>query len=213
MTYELPFEVMTVQLHELHGGWFFKLHAQVAGDLPQRVVEMGKVVEGHVSYKCAANFVVARAAMQPPEKHDKLDERGEARDDPVGIHGSVGAGGSSIEAERQTARAESDAKSTSTAPTRSCVKQLWWDAEGAAKQGRVGAVEAGKAAQGRERVRPRRVAECDLILLREVGLVLALRARERVDQLAVAGGVSRARGTSCGVLRQRVECRGERRLR
>ncbi len=146
--HELPFEVMTVQLHELHGGWFFKLHAQVAGDLPQGVVKMGKVIESHVSYKCAANFVVARTAMQPPEKHDKLDERGEARDDPVGIHGSVGAAGSSIEAERQTARGESDAESTSPCVACPCVEQLCWDAEGAAKQGRVGAVEAGKSAQG-----------------------------------------------------------------
>ena len=146
--HELPFEVMTVEFHELHGGRFFKLHAQVAGDLPQGVVEMGKVVEGHVSYKCAANFVVARAAMQPPEKHDKLDERGETGDDPVGIHGSVGAPGSSIEAERQTARAESDAESTSLRVACSCVEQLCWDAESAAKQGRVGAVEAGKSAQG-----------------------------------------------------------------
>jgi len=148
MAHESPFEVMTVEFHELHGGRFFKLHAQVAGDLSQGVVKMGKVVEGHVSYKRAADFVVARAAMQPPEKHDKLDERGEAGDDPVGIHGSVGAAGSSIEAERQTARAESDAESTSLRVARSCVKQLCWDAEGAAKQGRVGAVEAGKSAQG-----------------------------------------------------------------
>src|SRR5882672_7401496 len=148
MTYELSFEVMTVQFHDLHGGLFCKLHAQVAGDLPQGVVKMGKVVEGHVSYKCAANFVVARAAMQPPEKHDKLDERGEARDDPVGIHGSVGTAGSSIEAERQTARPESEAESSSLRVARSCIKQLCWGAEGAAKQGRVGAVEAGKSAQG-----------------------------------------------------------------
>src|SRR6267143_5813896 len=111
--HELPFEVMTVQFHELHGGWFFKLHAQVAGDLPQDVVKMGKVVEGHVSYKCATNFVVARAAMQPQEKHDKLDERGKTGDDPVGIHGSVGAAGSSIEAERQTARPDFEAESAS----------------------------------------------------------------------------------------------------
>src|SRR5258708_3079600 len=151
--------------------------------------------------------------MQATEKDDKLDERGEAGDAPVGIHGSVGAGGSSIEAKRQTARPESDAEPTSLCVARSCVEQLCWDAEGAAKQGRVGAVEAGKAAQSRERVRPCPVAECDLIFLREVGLVLALRARERIDQLVIAGGVSRARGTSCGVLRQRVECRGERRLR
>src|SRR6266566_8644994 len=110
--HELPFEVMTVQFHELHGGRFFKLHAQVAGDLPQGVVKMGKVVEGHVSYKCAANFVVARSAMEPPKEHNKLDERGETGDDPVGIHGSVGAVVSSIEAERQTAGPESEAEST-----------------------------------------------------------------------------------------------------
>src|SRR5258706_5192957 len=138
--HELPFEVMTVQFHELHGGRFFKLHAQMAGDLPQGVVKMGKVVEGHVSYKCAANFVVARAAMQPAEKHDKLDERGETGDDPVGIHGSVGAAGSSIEAGRQTARAGSDAEATSPRVACPCVEQLCWDAEGAAQQGRVGAL-------------------------------------------------------------------------
>jgi hypothetical protein len=46
----------------------------VAGDLPQGVVKMREVVDGHVAYKCAANFVVSRAAMQPPEKHKELDE-------------------------------------------------------------------------------------------------------------------------------------------
>src|SRR6266436_63126 len=120
--HELPFEVMTVQFHELHGGRFFKLHAQVAGDLPQGVVKMGEMVDGHVSYKCAANFVVARAAMQPSEKHDKLDKRGETGDDPIGIHGSVGAVVSSIEAERQTARSESEAESACLCVACSCVE-------------------------------------------------------------------------------------------
>jgi hypothetical protein len=97
--YELPFAVLTVQFHELHGGRFFNWYAQLPGDLPQGVVKMGKVVDSHIAYECAANFFVARAAMQPPEKHEKLGERGETGDDPVGIHGSVGAVVSSVEAE------------------------------------------------------------------------------------------------------------------
>ncbi len=111
MAHELSFAVLTVQFHELHGGRLLKFYAQVTGDLPQGVVKMGKVIDGHVSYECAANFVVARAAVQPPEKHDKLGDRGETGDDPVGIHGSVGAAVSSIEAERQAARPESEAES------------------------------------------------------------------------------------------------------
>ena len=85
--HELPLAVLAVQFHELHRGRVSKFYAQVAGDLPQGIVKVRKVVDGHVAYKCGANFVVAGAAMQPPEKDEELDERGETDDDPVRIHG------------------------------------------------------------------------------------------------------------------------------
>jgi hypothetical protein len=58
----------------------------VAGDLAQGVVEVREVVDGHVTNEGSANFVVARAAVQPAEEEKHLQERGEGDDDPVGIH-------------------------------------------------------------------------------------------------------------------------------
>ena len=56
------------------------------GDLAQRVVEMRKMIDGHVANEGAANFIVAGAAMQPAEEKEKLDARGKADHDPVGVH-------------------------------------------------------------------------------------------------------------------------------
>jgi hypothetical protein len=84
-----PLAVLTVEFHELYGGRVPKFYAQVAGDLPQGVVKMWKMVDGHVPHEGGPNFVVARTAMQPPEKDEELDERGETDDDPVRIHESV----------------------------------------------------------------------------------------------------------------------------
>lgn len=109
----------------------------------------------------------------------------------------------SLDAERQSARAEAEAESAGLGVARAGVEQLRRDAEGASEQTGVGAVEAGKARERRESVRARGVGERDLILLREVGLVLPLGARERVDQFAVAGGIASGRGAICGVLASR----------
>jgi hypothetical protein len=87
--YDLAFAVLAVQFHEMQGGRFLNLNTQVAGDLPQGVIKVWKVVECHIAYECGANFIVARAAMQPPEKDEELDERGEANNNPVGIHVGV----------------------------------------------------------------------------------------------------------------------------
>jgi hypothetical protein len=51
------------------------------------VVEVREVIDGHVTNEGSANFVVARAAVQPAEEEKHLQERGEGDDDPVGIHG------------------------------------------------------------------------------------------------------------------------------
>jgi hypothetical protein len=40
-----------------------------AYDLPQRVIKVRKVIDGHIAYKRAANFVVTRAAMQPSDEN------------------------------------------------------------------------------------------------------------------------------------------------
>ena len=82
-----PFSVVAVELEELDGRRFFEFDAEVAGDLAQGVIEVREVVDGHVANEGAANFVVARAAMQPAEEEEKLEARGEGDDDPVGVHG------------------------------------------------------------------------------------------------------------------------------
>jgi hypothetical protein len=58
----------------------------MAGDLSQGVIEVREVVDGHVANEGTANFVVAGAAVQPAKEEEKLEERGEGNDDPVGVH-------------------------------------------------------------------------------------------------------------------------------
>ena len=116
-------------------------------------------------------------------------------------------------AEGEAAGAEADAEAAGLGVAGAGVEQLRGDAERAAEQVGVRAVEAGEARQRGERAGTGGVGEGDLILRREAGLVLSLGAREGVEQLAVAGGVVRACGAVGGVLRERVEGRGQRRLR
>ena len=77
---------MAVQLEELDGRGLLQLDAVVSGELTERVVNVRKVIEGHVANEGAANFVVAGAAVQPAEKDEKLKARGNADDDPIRIH-------------------------------------------------------------------------------------------------------------------------------
>jgi hypothetical protein len=84
-----PLSVVAVQLEELDGGRVSELDAELAGDLTQGVVEVREVIDGHVANEGAANFVVAGAAVQPAKKEEQLEARGEADDDPVGIHKCV----------------------------------------------------------------------------------------------------------------------------
>jgi hypothetical protein len=66
------------------------LDAEVAGDLAQGMIEVREVIDGHVTDESAANFVVARAAVQPAKEEEQLQARRETDDDPVGIHKSLG---------------------------------------------------------------------------------------------------------------------------
>jgi hypothetical protein len=81
-----PLAILAVQLEELHGRRFLELDAEVAGDLAQGVIKVREVIDGHIANEGAANFVVSRAAVQPAKKEQQLKARGEANDDPVGIH-------------------------------------------------------------------------------------------------------------------------------
>ncbi len=65
-----PLAVRAVQLEELHGRWLLELDAEVSSDLAQGVIKVRKVIDGHVANEGAANFVVARAAVQPAKKEE-----------------------------------------------------------------------------------------------------------------------------------------------
>jgi hypothetical protein len=81
---------LAVQFETVHGRGFLKLDAEVAGDLAQGVIEVRKVIDGHVANESTADFVVACAAMQPAKKKEQLQARGKTNHDPVGIHRSWG---------------------------------------------------------------------------------------------------------------------------
>jgi hypothetical protein len=85
----LRLPILSIEFQELHGRGFPEFEAEAGSDLPQGLVEMRKVVDGHVADKRAAHFIVAHTAMQPPQEEERLQARGKADDDPVGIHKSV----------------------------------------------------------------------------------------------------------------------------
>jgi len=68
-----------------------ELEAEAPGDLPQRVIEVRQMIDGHVAHEGAAYFVVTRATVQPPQKDEELDAGSKADNDPVWVHGSEGA--------------------------------------------------------------------------------------------------------------------------
>ena len=87
--HESPLAIVAVQLEELDGRGILELDVEAGSDLAQGVIEVREVVDGHVANEGAANFVVAGAAVQPAEEEEQLEARGEADDDPVGIHGGL----------------------------------------------------------------------------------------------------------------------------
>ncbi len=71
-----PLSVMAIKFQELHRGRLGEIEAQTSGDLAQRVVKVWQMINGHIADKCAPDFVVAGAAMQPAKKDEELHERG-----------------------------------------------------------------------------------------------------------------------------------------
>ena len=115
---------MAVQLEELHGRRLFDLQAEVAGDLPQNMIKVRKMIDGHVAHKRAADFVVTRAPMQPAKEKETLHARGKTNNNPGGVHGSVVSRASSIEAERQSAGPKSNFEAAVRRVARAAVEQL-----------------------------------------------------------------------------------------
>ena len=80
---------MTVQVKELNRWRLLQLQPEVTGDLSQGVVEVRKMIQGHVADEGAADFVVAGAPMKPANEHGELCERGKGDNDPVRVHEGV----------------------------------------------------------------------------------------------------------------------------
>jgi hypothetical protein len=89
--HQSPLAVLAIQFQEMDRRGFSKLDAEVACDLAQGMIEVGKMIDGHVADEGAANFVVACAAVQPTKKEKHLEARGETDHDPVGVHRSLGS--------------------------------------------------------------------------------------------------------------------------
>jgi hypothetical protein len=85
------FSVSAVQFEKLDRRGFLELDAEVAGDLAQGVIEVRKMIDGHIANESPANFVVAGTAVQPAKEEKQLEARGETNHDPIGIHRSLGA--------------------------------------------------------------------------------------------------------------------------
>ena len=130
-----PLAVVAVEFQKMHGRRFFDFHAEVDSDLPQGMIEVRKMVDGHIAHKRASNFIVTHASVQPTDEEETLNARGEGDDDPIGIHGMVMEQGLSIEAKRQTAGPESDFKSTGRRIAYAGVEQLRRNAQRSSEQG------------------------------------------------------------------------------
>ena len=70
------FLVVAGKFQKLDGRGLLEFQSKARGDLAQRQVEMRQMIDGHIAHKGASNFIVARAPVQPPEKHKALHASG-----------------------------------------------------------------------------------------------------------------------------------------
>jgi hypothetical protein len=82
----LVLHVAIAEFLELHRGRLWEFDAQAVTDAPHGVIEIRKMNDRHVTNKRAPDFVVARATVQPPQKHEKLCQQRNGYDDPIWIH-------------------------------------------------------------------------------------------------------------------------------
>jgi len=66
------FAASFVQVDEAKRGRFRKGNSLLFGDGAERIVDVRQVICGNVVDEGAMDFVVAKAAMQPAQKHDEL---------------------------------------------------------------------------------------------------------------------------------------------
>lgn len=55
-------------------------------DAPQRVINVRKMVKGHVADESAFDGGIAKPSMKPSEKNTQLREQRKRNDQPIGIH-------------------------------------------------------------------------------------------------------------------------------
>jgi hypothetical protein len=78
---------MAIEFQELNRWRLLEFQPEAVTDHAQAVVEMREMIDSHVADEGAANFIVARAAMQPSQENKKLNQRCEADNNPIRIHG------------------------------------------------------------------------------------------------------------------------------
>jgi hypothetical protein len=52
-----------IELQELYWRRLVEFESQARGDLPQGVIEMRKVIDGHITHEYAAHFIVAHTPV------------------------------------------------------------------------------------------------------------------------------------------------------
>ena len=77
---------MSIEFQEPHRRRFVQLESHAPGDLPKRMVEMWKVIHGHIAYKRRAYFIVPRPPMQPAKEEIELCNHWNADNNPIEIH-------------------------------------------------------------------------------------------------------------------------------
>ena len=67
---------VAVQVHKADEGRIVEFNSLPGGDFLQRVVNVWQMIGGDVAHKGTRDFVIAHAAMQPPQEQDKLHSGG-----------------------------------------------------------------------------------------------------------------------------------------
>lgn len=80
------FRLSPVQFREIHRRRLVDFDALMRSDAPQRVINVRKMVKGHVANKRAFDGGIAKPSMQPAEENTQLREQRKRNDQPIGIH-------------------------------------------------------------------------------------------------------------------------------
>ena len=70
----------------MHGRRVVDFDPLMRSDAPQRVINVRKMVKGHVTNKRAFDGGIAKPSMKPAEENTQLREQRKRNDQPIGIH-------------------------------------------------------------------------------------------------------------------------------